>query len=261
MRQRRVKGIDEKLAGYADLILQPDAAVAPDSAEGYAKADGLSVESVELLQAGGFSVGAAVESARKGPQIPEGRAVRWYQRPSPGYAVPDGFGRAYAEFGCGRGGFINAVAEADPDGLYIGIEGCKTIVISALAKTRAAGFQNIRYIDAFVNDASSAFGDEALDGIFLNFSDPWPKDRHADRRLTSLPKASAYFSILKPGGFIKFKTDKEAFFEYSLRSLTQAGFRIVRETRDLPEGETTPSEYEQKFRALGLPIYYIEAVK
>ena len=220
MRQRRVTGIEERLAPYADLILSGDNEI--------------------------------------------DRNMRWYQRSSPRYILPAGFERIYAEFGCGRGLFINNLAAEDPGGLYIGIEGCKTIVIRALEKTRAAEHNNVRYIDGFVNDAESAFDKESLSGVFLNFSDPWPKDRHADRRLTSPGKAEKYLRVLKEGGFVSFKADGEEFFNYSLKTFTEAGFHITGtacEDHIAERAKETPTEYELKFRAQGRPIYQFTAVK
>jgi len=232
MRQRRVTGIEERLEPYAGLILRGD-----------------------------------------GSDIaPDGRAVRWYQRSSPRYILPEGFKRVYAEIGCGRGLFINTLAAGDPEGLYIGIEGCKTIVIRAIQKTSAAGYKNVFYIDNFINDAESAFGERALDGIFLNFSDPWPKERHADRRLTAPAKAKKYLHVLKDEGFVSFKTDGEAFFKYSLETLTNAGFQIAGAACDIAtaahsnaeltgRATETPTEYELKFREFGRPIYHFVAIK
>jgi len=225
MRQRHVSGIEEKLSAYEGLILRPKAGKA----------------AMQLL--------------------PNGRPVRWYQRSSEFYALPDGFPRVYVEIGCGRGQFINAIAAEDPGALYIGIEGCKTIVARALEKTKDANLSNVYYIDAFINDAAGAFAEDAITGIYLNFSDPWPKDRHADRRLTSPEKAGAYYKILKPGGFVDLKTDGEAFFDYSLDTFVRTGFLIEDFTRDLKAGETVPTEYEQRFRALGQPIFRFRATK
>jgi len=243
MRQRRVRGIEEKLAVYSDLILRAE---------------------------GEFSEDLVCDPLRY---------TRWYQRRSELFVLPDGFGRVYAEFGCGRGLFINALAEKDTDGLYIGIEGCKTIVYQAVKKTGASALRNLFYIDEFINDAKSAFSENSLDGIFLNFSDPWPKDRHADRRLTAPDKAKSYLSVLKPGGFAALKTDNEPFFDYSLEVFMEAGYAIEYSTRNLSEqdgfsalaglsalisgaaatGMATQTEYEQKFRALGQQIYYFLA--
>jgi tRNA G46 methylase TrmB len=148
----------------------------------------------------------------------------------------------------------------------------------------------VRYINHYVNDAAAAFAPASLDGIFLNFSDPWPKDRHADRRLTSPSKAAAYLSVLKPGGFAVLKTDGKALYEYSLDTFRAAGFTIIYQTDNLdPENSTiatapgarshanhvlssseekipvgihkmalagaaTQTEYERRFRSLGYPI-------
>ena len=248
MRQRRVSGIEEKLARYSDLILQP----AIESSAGLSPQD---------------------TDHRTSSNVPSGRYARWYQRSSPRYSLPEGYGRIYAEFGCGRGLFINTLAEWDRDGLYIGVEGCKTIVYQAIKKTHAAGLKNIFYIDEFINNADTAFDGDSLDGVFLNFSDPWPKDRHAERRLTAPAKADSYSRILKPKGFAAFKSDKEAFFDYSMQSFLNAGFEIESASRDLelkPEHHVTEvsdfaaaaqTEYEQKFRALGQPVCYFLARK
>jgi len=251
MRQRRVRGIEERLLPFNDLILQSEAG----SRDSLVELSPLCDNSERIL-------------------VPASdiRHSRWYQRTSPRYLLPGGFERVYAEIGCGRGLFINAMATEDPEGLYIGAEGCKTIIIRGLEKTRAAGLQNTRYIDAFVNDAEEAFGEETLDGIMLNFSDPWPKDRHADRRLTSPSKADAYLRVLKPGGFVSFKTDSQPFFNYSIDTFTDAGFLVAGPACDIAnaaysnayiieKAARTPTEYELKFRAQDKPIYQLTAVK
>ena len=249
MRQRRVKGIDEKLAAYAGLIL-PGKANQGDAVGCGQKDSGLCLDA---------------------PSPPDGFPVRWYQRTSPCYILPQGFERKYVEFGCGRGQFINALASEDPNALYIGVEGCKTIVIKAMEKTKAAGLKNIRYIENFINDASTAFEESSIDGVFLNFSDPWPKERHAGRRLTAPEKAGAYLRVLKKGGLAVFKTDGEVFFKYSLASFAEAGFRVIGSACELAASAlsadiadrvvATPTEYEQRFRALGAPIYHFIAIK
>ena len=287
MRQRRVKGIDEKIAVYADLILpnSTEESVEDSASENnpfvplfnaQGTAEHLFVEpsdAVKLHDAQKVMVYPSVQL------LPSGRPVRWYQRTSPRYMLPEGYDRAYAEFGCGRGRFINEMAAEDPKALYIGIEGCKTVVVKAMAKTRAAGLENIRFIDAFINEAGAAFDEDSLDGVFLNFSDPWPKDRHASRRLSAPEKARAYQRILKPGGMVVFKTDGEEFFKYSIVSFSGAGFHIIGPACEngapsaaassgvALSGEVadravaTPTEYEQRFRALGQPIYHFIAAK
>ena len=244
MRQRRVKGIDEKLAAYADLILSSGAS---------------DYSSVELHDEVKKKAGEGYPSVQL---LPSGRPVRWYQRSSPRYTLPVGYERTYVEFGCGCGRFINEMADKDLKALYIGVEGCKTVVVKALAKTRAAGFVNIRYIDAFINDAGAAFEESSLDGVFLNFSDPWPKERHAGRRLTAPEKAGVYLRILKPGGIAVFKTDSEEFFHFSVASFIGAGFKIVDLSNEVADrAVSTPTEYELRFRSLGQPIYHFKALK
>jgi len=279
MRQRRVTGIEERLAPYAELILKSQVA-GPEVPLRFARESVRQICGDPSAAGGGEpqepSPSGSEESSAAGYKTQgtsplSARHTRWYQRLSPRYLLPEGFERVYAEFGCGRGLFINTMAAADPGGLYIGIEGCKTIVIRGLAKTKEASLTNVRYIDEFVNDAGAAFGENSLAGIFLNFSDPWPKDRHADRRLTAPKKAEAYFRVLAPGGFASVKTDGRAFFEYSLDSFEKAGFGIAGSgceiAREVCHKDTaaraaeTPTEYELKFREEGKPIYQFTAMK
>jgi len=243
MRQRRVTGIEERLSPYADLILSGDGTPPP----------------------------------LKNPSMTSWHP-RWYQRTSPRFLPLRGYECVYVEIGCGCGRFINELAAEDPEALYIGVEGCKTFVIRGLEKTRAFGLKNVRYIDSFINDPVAAFGEETVEGFFLNFSDPWPKERHAERRLTSPAKAEGYYKALKRDGFVSVKTDGEAFFRYSLATFTAAGFTIVGSTEDKnnpareeanPPGDkvvadraaATPTEYELKFRAAGLTIHRFTAEK
>ena len=273
MRQRRVTGIEERLAPYSDLILRH----VDNTAQSVPQQD----SSLEFAGAWPQDSNAYNFARLSSPQK---YYLRWYQRPSELYGIPKSFDRIYAEFGCGRGNFINTLAGNDPEGLYIGIEGCKTIVLRAIQKTHAAGLQNLFYIDSFVNDAATAFEEETLDGIFLNFSDPWPKERHAGRRLTAPAKAESYKRVLKPGGFVVFKTDSEAFFNYSLKSFKEEGFQIVIAdngsaiadlkiviTSEAKQSSTLfdvaaiaaaiPTEYEERFRALSKAIYSFQATR
>src|SRR5690606_25529071 len=102
-----------------------------------------------------------------------------------------------------------------------------------------------------------------LERIYLNFSDPWPKKRHAKRRLTHVNFLEIYKEILKPQGEIHFKTDNQKFFEFSLNSFADAGFRLRNITFDLHQSDVTDNimtEYEEKFAQQGMPIYRCEAV-
>jgi tRNA (guanine-N7-)-methyltransferase len=215
----------------------------------------------------------------------ESHPGRWYERETPRYVIPQEFAGApvFVEFGCGKGDFINALAvstEAVQTGaLMIGVEGGGSIILPALRKTAEAGLTNVRYINHYVNNAAAAFAPASLDGIFLNFSDPWPKDRHADRRLTSPSKAAAYLSVLKPGGFAVMKTDGKALYEYSIGTFRAAGFTIVYQTDKLSAasvipnaasgsvqpmaitGAATQTEYERRFRGLGYPISCFIAIR
>ena len=283
MRQRRVRGIEEKLAQYSELILKPadrpEAALRFDGTLPAASQVALDEETTASSSYANLQAPIAAELLGSEKNFYNDRYVRWYQRLSEQYILPEGFERTYVEFGCGRGQFINALAENDPSGLYIGVEGCKTIVYRAIKKAKEASLENLYFIEEFINDASTAFEENSLHGMFLNFSDPWPKDRHADRRLTAPLKVNSYKQILKPGGFVALKTDNEPLYDYSFKVFEEAGFLIEKSTRSLEEisasssefsqqsldvaarGLFTQTEYEQKFRASGLPIYYFLARK
>jgi tRNA (guanine-N7-)-methyltransferase len=289
MRQRRVTGIEERLAPYSAFILKPVNCESADCASDPLRFDETHSAASNANNSARWSSKLAF-TCRVLPANPklaslkqlylrrhssvkmrvsaEARCIvyrcdpqeyhlRWYERASDLYEIPKGFDRVYVEFGCGRGKFINTLAEKDPDGLYIGIEGCKTIVLRAIQKTHASGLQNLFYIDSFINDAAAAFKEETLDGIFLNFSDPWPKVRHAERRLTAPAKAASYKRVLKPGGIVILKTDSEDLFEYSLKSFEDAGFNIDEYNSNdvVAIAIATPTEYEEKYRALGRPVY------
>jgi len=229
MRQRHIKDVEAKIEAHGRLLLA------------YAEAP-------------------AEPSLRIAAEKAAGHPLRWYERAARRMLLPDGYTRAYAEIGCGRGRFLNETAAADPDGLYIGVEGQRSVVIKAIEKTEAAGLANVRYAVTFVNDLTDLFGAAALDGVYLHFPDPWPKDRHEKRRLTSAGHARGSLAALKPGGFLEFRTDNETFFEYSRAQIPSAGFRITAESRDLT-APRVQTEYERKFTSLGKPVYFLHAEK
>ena len=166
----------------------------------------------------------------------------------------------YAEFGCGKGQFILTLAEQNPDRNYIAFEGSGTIVLRALQKAEERGLKNIFFTKEYVKDVSDYFEAGELAGIYLNFSDPWPKDRHAKRRLTHGRYLDGYRRILKEGGCIEFKTDNEKLFAFASEEFKNNGMRILEVTEDL-HGTALPAkaattEYEDKFRSEGKKIKY-----
>lgn len=172
--------------------------------------------------------------------------------------------RLYMELGCGKGKFINAHAQADPDAGFLGIEGLDSVLIRGLELANETNIANLRFIQAYVADIRHYFGDGELDGIYLNFSDPWPKPRHEKRRFTYGETLLKYGQILKPGGFVEFKTDNEELFEFTLAEIERVGLTMEEMTRDLHgpectlEARTFTTEYEDKFSGKGKNINYVK---
>lgn len=167
------------------------------------------------------------------------------------------------EVGMGKGRFIMELAKNHPEINYIGIERYSSVLLRAIQKRRELELSDIHLsniyflcVDAKTLDQFFAPGE--VRRIYLNFSDPWPKDRHAKRRLTSPQFLAVYEKILAPEGVVEFKTDNRGLFEYSLESIPAAGWSIKEQTFDLhhsPMAEgNVMTEYEAKFSAEGKPI-------
>lgn len=164
----------------------------------------------------------------------------------------------HLEIGSGKGQFIVEMARQYPDVNFIGIEVAKSIIVTAAQKVVDAEMPNIRLIHVNAENLTDLFAREELSMIYLNFSDPWPKNRHEKRRLTYYTFLEKYREILKPNGEIVLKTDNKGLFEYSLESFSQNGLQIKEVNLDL-HGIDDPTnrmtEYEEKFTAKGQPIY------
>ena len=128
------------------------------------------------------------------------------------------------EVGMGKGKFLMELASANPQVNYIGIEMYSSVLLKALQKRETMEeLSNLLFLRVDARELADIFGPEEVDRIYLNFSDPWPKDRHAKRRLTSPRFMSVYHKILKRDGVVEFKTDNRDLFEYSLESIPTAG--------------------------------------
>ena len=165
----------------------------------------------------------------------------------------------HIEIGMGKGVFITTLASQNPDINYVGIEKYSSVLLRAVQKLEEEELPNVRLIRMDAEDLENVFAQGELDRIYLNFSDPWPKDRHAKRRLESRQFLARYDQILKKDGTIEFKTDNRALFDFALEEVEAAGWTLNEKTFDLHadarlnEGNVM-TEYEERFSAQGNPI-------
>ena len=168
------------------------------------------------------------------------------------------------EIGMGKGKFIMELAKLNPDINYVGIEKYSSVLIRAIEKCEDLEVPNLRFIRMEAEYICDVFEKGEIDRIYLNFSDPWPKDRHAKRRLTSKQFFERYDVILKKDGIVEFKTDNDLLFQFSLEQVPEAGWELVAQTWDLHNDEelvkgNVMTEYESKFSAMGNPIHKLIA--
>lgn len=167
------------------------------------------------------------------------------------------------EIGTGKGKFICDMALKNPDINYIGIEKFDSVIVRALEKVEELDIPNLKFIRMDATKIEEVF-DKELDTIYLNFSDPWPKVRHTNRRLTSKCFLTKYDTLFKNKKHIVFKTDNRHLFEFSLKELTDYGYKIEDICLNLYDediSDNVATEYEEKFHQKGMPIYKIEVIK
>lgn len=161
----------------------------------------------------------------------------------------------YLEVGCGKGKFISEMAERHPENFYIAVEGNRSVLLRAMEKIREKGLTNVVFVPDFIVDLTDWFRDEEVDGIYLNFSDPLPKNYSAKKRLTHRSKLVQYERILKDDGIVTFKTDNTGLFEFTIQEILANDMKIHELTRDLHHCEYNEdnimTEYEAKFSTLG----------
>ena len=167
----------------------------------------------------------------------------------------------YIEIGMGKGQFLMELARRNPDINYVGIEKYSSVLIRALEKMEEeeTPLSNICFIRMDAEDIVKVFAKNEVDRIYLNFSDPWPKDRHAKRRLPSKEFLALYDKFLKKDGQLEFKTDNKDLFDFAISELPLAGWKEKAVTYDLHHDPVlnagnVMTEYEEKFSAKGNPI-------
>lgn len=160
------------------------------------------------------------------------------------------------ELGCGKGRFTAETAASNPQALFIAVERVPDAMVIAMERAKAAGLNNVFFIDADVARLTEFFAPGEVERIYLNFCDPWPTNRHAKRRLTHENFLRLYRQVLSDGGQIHFKTDNSGLFEWSLFQFPRAGYALSEVTRDLHENGIcgVMTDYEEKFHNLGTPI-------
>ncbi len=174
------------------------------------------------------------------------------------------FGRRaplYVELGTGKGDFISQIAAREPQHDFIGIEAEQEVLYRAAVKVAALALTNVRLLVFDIKNLAELFEPGEIDGLYLNFCDPWPKKRHLKRRLTYREFLATYRSLLKPRGKLWFKTDNRPLFEFSLEEFAAAGLAVADVSYDL-HAEARPdnieTEYERKFSGFGEKIHRCE---
>lgn len=211
------------------------------------------------------NVPGAPERIEKSPFVEQDPCAwkgRWRER-----FLPDGGNRAlHLEIGTGKGQFLLRQAELHPDILYLGIEKFSSVLVRAVEKAESGEQKNLLLLRMEAELLENAFDKGEVNRIYLNFSDPWPKERHAKRRLTSVEFLRRYEAILAPDGALEFKTDNVTLFDFSVESCEAAHWKIEALTRDLHadaalcEGNVM-TEYEERFSQKGNRICKLVAFR
>lgn len=168
----------------------------------------------------------------------------------------------HLEIGMGKGNFIIEMAKSYPDINFIGVEKYESVIARAAQKLECLELDNVRIICMDASKLDEVFGKE-VDEIYLNFSDPWPKNRHFKRRLTYETYLKIYDKLFKKDASITIKTDNDKFFESTLVSLNNYGYVFDKVSLDLWNEDifSPKTEYEQKFGNKGFKIKYLKAHK
>ncbi|SDO13550.1 tRNA (guanosine(46)-N7)-methyltransferase TrmB [Alkalicoccus daliensis] len=168
----------------------------------------------------------------------------------------------FVEVGSGKGRFVNEMARLYPKVNVIGIELYESVIVTGVEQAVEEPKPNLIFLQQNVNELQDFFAADELDRLYINFTDPWPKNRHAKRRLTHEGFLEKYEEVLKENAEIHFKTDNQGLFEYSLESMTHYGCSLQNVSLDLHNSgkkDNIMTEYEEKFSKKGMRIYRLEA--
>ena len=196
----------------------------------------------------------AIASSEVVEQEPKELRGKWYERFENENSI-------HIEVGMGKGQFIMEMARQNPQINYVGIEMYQSVLLRALQKLdKGEALPNLLFICMDARELPEVFDEGEVERIYLNFSDPWPKDRHAKRRLTSHEFLERYDKILVKDGQIEFKTDNQKLFEFSLFEAGNLPWYVKEHTFDLHHDErmntgNIMTEYEEKFSGIGNPIH------
>ena len=173
----------------------------------------------------------------------------------------------HIEIGMGKGRFLMDMATLHPEINYVGIEKYSSVLLRGIQKQEELQLPNVMFIRMEAEYITEVFAKDEVDRIYLNFSDPWPKDRHAKRRLTSSRYRELYAALLPSGSPLEFKTDNIGLFEYSLEEFkADPNFELTVVTDDLHNDPVLSAgnimtEYEEKFSSMGNPIHKLIAIR
>lgn len=165
----------------------------------------------------------------------------------------------HVEIGTGKGRFLMELAKVHPEISYVGIEKYSSVLLRAIQKMEEEPLSNVKFIRMEAEHILRYFAKGEVDRIYLNFSDPWPKERHAKRRLVSREFLDRYRALLKDKGHLEFKTDNRDLFDFGVEETEPAKWGIMEITYDLHHDEkmnrgNIMTEYEERFSSMGNPI-------
>lgn len=168
----------------------------------------------------------------------------------------------YLEIGCGKGKFVAETAKLNPDINFVACEKISNVIIDACERVIAEGIANVYFLNCAAEVLAKYFKPRSVEKIYLNFSNPLPKEGYKKQRLTHPRFLDIYREILKEGGLVVQKTDDGDFYRFSLESFKEAGYRVIETCEDLasnPVAGDVETEHERLFKSRGKPIYRIVA--